>query len=176
MVQSPFIIDMTTRKRPKFKSNMVKIEAMQDSLIKALPLTVMNLKWRITNTSETLAWPHELSISNFSHDSLTEGGINSFLKEPIPITGVLLKPGESYVFECDFTVPFLQNGRKVCTLNLYLTNPQKNFEKLVDGLITVIEVLEAPILEDSKLEELENSEYELPEEEEPQLVIGQQEV
>jgi hypothetical protein len=49
-------------------------------------------------------------------------------------------------------VPELPNGRKVCTLNLYLTNPQKNFEKLVDGLITVIEVLDppAPVLEESK--------------------------
>jgi len=83
------------------------------------------------------------------------------------------------VFECDFTVPQLPNGRKVCTLNLYLTNPQKNFEKLVDGLITVMEVLDPPppvLEEDSKQEELVNSEYDPVEEEEEQLDFGQQEV
>jgi len=83
-------MDMSVSKRPKFKSCMVQVEAMQDNLLKALPYTVLNLKWRITNGSETLAWPHELSVKNFSHDNLLEGGINSFLREPIPLTGVLL--------------------------------------------------------------------------------------
>ena len=98
MYQSSFVMDMSVSKRPKFKNNMVQVEALQDNLLKALPHTVLSLKWRITNNSESQAWPHELSVKNFSHDSLTEGGINSFLREPIPLTGVILQPGEYYEF------------------------------------------------------------------------------
>ncbi|TNV72780.1 hypothetical protein FGO68_gene1846 [Halteria grandinella] len=162
----------TTSKRPKFKNKMAVVEPMQDLLIKSHAGTSLKLSWKIKNSSKGHSWPILPEIKNFSKDPIITETENAHLFYPVKIDQIL-HPDEEYIFETDITIPMDQ--RKFYTLNLFLTNPQRNHEKFGDGLIAIIEILPIAEIMLSDEKPLETSIYYNDEEEKQEQQDPEQE-
>jgi hypothetical protein len=119
------------------------VRAQQELLLKAERGSSLSLRWTITNSSKSRAWPCEpqIRLSDIP-ESFKES--NPHLLEPITLKN-LIEPSQSTDFEVHFNIP-KEDERKLYTLNFYLCNPLKHFEKFGEPLLALIEALDPATL------------------------------